>query len=172
MHAAVRRAPLAVALLAAAFAGTAAVRAREGEASGPVALAWMQGTWRSAHGPHVWEETWSAPEGDGLVGVTRWVKEGHVALYELLAVEDGKEGMHLLMRHFHRGMAPWDAEKDGPMKHRAVKVGKNEAVFEDPEHGWPQRIRYAREGDTLHVTLEGTGEDAAKKQAFRFTRAK
>ncbi|MHC4924877.1 MAG: hypothetical protein ACYTG4_12530 [Planctomycetota bacterium] len=56
------------------------------------------------------------------------------------------------------------------MKHKLVKSTKSEAVFEDAGRGFPQRIRYVRDGATLKVTLKGMGDDEGKKQAFQFTR--
>ncbi|MHC4924878.1 MAG: DUF6265 family protein [Planctomycetota bacterium] len=102
-----------LAVVLAVMAGTAIVyahdtkKAVESEPTATEILSWLQGTWRPESPGEVWEETWSAPEGDGLVGMTRWVKDGKVVLYELLSVVDGKDGQHLRTRHFNRGLVPW-----------------------------------------------------------------
>ncbi len=168
--------PLALAA-AVVFAAAAVVHAQESkkaesEPTPTETLAWMTGTWRTTPPGQLWEETWSTPEGDCLVGMLRWVKDGKATMYELMSVVDGEDGQHLRLRHFDRGLVPWKSEKDGPMKLKAVKVTKSEAVFEDAERSFPQRIRYVREGDLLNISLEGMGDDKGKKQAFQFTLVK
>ena len=47
---------------------------------------------------------------------------------------------------------------------RLVETGDSHAVFENDAHDFPQRIRYARDGDTLTATIS----DMSGEQSFSF----
>jgi hypothetical protein len=50
-----------------------------------------------------------------------------------------------------------------------VKAGPSEIVFVNPNHTYPQRIRYWMQGDMLYA--EATMIDGSKPQAWRYKRA-
>jgi len=118
-------------------------------------LAWMAGTWRSEEGPMHFEEHWTAPWGGGLVAVSRGLSDGKVSLVELSAIEPTDDGLVLRLRHFHPGLKPWDAEKDGPLEWKLVESTEKRVVFEDKAQDFPRRVIYERKGDVLHAILEG-----------------
>lgn len=153
-----------------------ALLARAGEEEGkpdPLAgLGWMAGTWRMEDEGSVWEDHWSAPRGDSIIGTSRWIRQGKTALYELFTIEREGETLHLRMRHFNRGLVPWKSEAGGPLSWPLASASGQEVVFEEKSRDFPRRMVYRRpEKDVLVVRLEGVsgGKDAA--QEFRFKRA-
>jgi hypothetical protein len=49
-----------------------------------------------------------------------------------------------------------------------VESGDRRAVFANPEHGFPARIAYWREGDELLARIEGTIKDQPTAVEWRF----
>ena len=59
----------------------------------------------------------------------------------------------------------------GPVRFKLMRLDECSAVFENPEHDFPNRIIYIRQGeDSLHVRIEGMGETEGKKADFSFVR--
>jgi hypothetical protein len=50
-----------------------------------------------------------------------------------------------------------------------VTLGESEAVFENPDHDFPQRITYRRSGRELHVRIEDLS--ATKSSGWRLVRS-
>jgi len=146
-------------------------------------LAWLSGTWRhEEESGDMEEETWSSPRADAMVGMLRMAQRGRVNLYELMSIElDGPAGsadgplipgqepvaggapqrLVFHLRHFQRGLVPWEAEKSGPLTFTIKSLAPNEAVFEDPARDFPRELVYRREGDLLKIRL--VSATAAKK---------
>jgi hypothetical protein len=139
-------------------------------------LAWMAGTWlqESEDGAFRSEETWSSPRADAMVGMFRMAQRGSIDLYELMSIElegppraaDGPlipgqepgaggapQRLVFRLRHFQRGLVPWESEKDGPLTFQAVSIQPNEAIFEDAARDFPRRVVYARQGEQLTIRL-------------------
>lgn len=58
-----------------------------------------------------------------------------------------------------------------PTPFRLLRIGEHEAVFENPEHDFPQRITYSRpEASRLLVGIEGPGKGERRKIEFAFSR--
>jgi hypothetical protein len=48
-----------------------------------------------------------------------------------------------------------------PSKNHVFKlkeIGKSHAIWEDQANEWPKTITYRRDGDTMHVALDGGGK--------------
>lgn len=138
-------------------------------------LAWLAGTWLQEDDTGLlMEETWSAPRADAMVGMFRLAQRGKVSLFELMSIElDGPAGsadgplipgqepvaggapqrLVFRLRHFHRGLAPWEAEQDGPLTFSVLRLQPNEVVFEDPTRQFPNRVLYRRDGDVLTIRI-------------------
>ncbi len=139
-------------------------------------LAWLSGTWiqESEDGEFQAEETWSAPRADAMVGMFRQAQRGSIVLYELMSIElEGPAGaadgplipgqtpgaggapqrLVFRLRHFERGLVPWESEQDGPLTFSAVSVQENQAIFEDPAREFPRQVVYTRKGDALTIRL-------------------
>ena len=108
-------------------------------------LAWMSGTWSATVGGAEVEEHWLAPRGGVMVGVNRTVGERRTS-FEFLRIEATATGVAYLASP---GGAP-------PTSFPLVETGAERAVFANPEHDFPQRILYWKEGaDTLCARVEG-----------------
>ncbi len=130
-------------------------------------LAWMQGTWIKIDGKNYIEETWSEPKGDCMVGVLRWIKDGKVWMYELMAISNDKDKLVFRLRHFSREQTPWE-KKDAGFVYPLKLITKDEVVFENPDRNQPRRFIYRRSGaNELTARLEGPDKGGTD---YRFRR--
>ncbi|MCA9281154.1 MAG: hypothetical protein H6812_01635 [Phycisphaeraceae bacterium] len=147
--------------------------------AGVARLGFMSGDWTHTDDSGVWEERWSAPLSGCIVGSLRWVREGQPRMYEMLAIEEDENGhVRMFVRHFNKGLRPW--EREAGMEARTptwtlTHVEKGRAVFEDPSIGFPSKMTYEADKrgvapTTLSVTLEGTENGAARVVVFEFNR--
>ncbi len=133
-------------------------------------LSWMAGRWIDDSGGNLSEEVWTAPEGDSMMGMWRFLSGGKTRIYELLTISLEPDGIVLRLRHFDPRLVGRE-EKDKSVELPLVTWKPREAVFEGPALGAPGMVRltYRRPADdTLTTTLEKDG----KTQEFRFRRAK
>ena len=123
-------------------------------------LAWMSGRWLAAGDGEFLEESWGPVAVDGLVGTFRWAREGKTFMYELMTVEQGEAGeLTFTLRHFGRGLEPWEGEKAGGIPYTLVEFGEQRVVFENAESSDMRQFVYAREGDVLAISLVRPGAD-------------
>jgi hypothetical protein len=131
-------------------------------------VSFMSGHWTGGEGGDLSEEVWTAPEGDSMMGMWRYVAGGKVRIFELLALTAEGPNVVLRIRHFDPKFVGRE-EKDRAVALPLVAKGPAEAVFEGPEYGVQGTVRltYRRgEGETLTSVLEKGG----KKQEFHFRR--
>lgn len=125
-------------------------------------LAWLAGTWVSddSEGPSTVEH-WLVPEGGSMLGVNRAAQDGRTVFFEYLRIEAQPEGVAYLASP--RGKSP-------PTRFAATASGPGFITFENPEHDFPQRIEYRREGDGLHMEVSGTVDGATKVESWSMHR--
>jgi hypothetical protein len=131
-------------------------------------VAFMAGHWVGGDPGDLSEEVWSAPEGDSMVGMWRYVAKGRTRIYEILILTAEGPNVVLRIRHFDPKLVARE-EKDGAVELPLVGKGKREAVFEGPEYDVKGTVRLAYRGGeegTLEVVLEKEGQ----RQEFRFRR--
>lgn len=131
-------------------------------------VSFMAGHWIGGEGGDVSEEVWSAPEGDSMMGMWRYVAKGEARIFELLNLKAEGRGVVLRIRHFDPKLVGRE-DKERAVELPLVGKGAGEAVFEGAEYGGQGTVRltYRRgEGDTLAAVLE----KGAKKEEFRFRR--
>ncbi len=129
-------------------------------AAGVDALGWLAGCWEGEGGGGRNQECWMAPEGGMMLGVSRVLSERdtqfeflrlapHGDRLALLASPGGKPAVAFLLVESVEGLA----------------------VFANPEHDFPQRITYRRDGDALtaRVEAEHNGEWRGFDIAWRRT---
>lgn len=133
-------------------------------------LAWMRGAWTCEKWGGVFEEHWTAPAGDTLIGMGRLVVQGRTTFVEYLSVEPSpKDGAPVMF--VVKGPASKVFERALPF--RATKVEDSVAVFENAGNEWPKTITYAAgETDRLKVTLEGAVDGSNRVEEFAFQRMK
>jgi hypothetical protein len=134
-------------------------------------LAWFTGHWVDDAGGNLSEETWTAPSGDSMQGMWRYVMSGKTRIYEILTITAEDGGLVMRIRHFDPKLVGRE-EKATPVALKLVASQGRSAVFEGPELGSSTpgvvRLSYSRPtDDALVVTLEKGG----KKEGFTFRRA-
>ena len=126
-------------------------------------LGWMAGSWRCEIWGGVFEETWSLPAPDGMIGMGRHLREGKTTFTEAMSIQpDGEGGLImwiLTSRLSAEGLKakPFQLQEQGP----------GFAVFARPPGDFPTTIRYERMGeDSMLCLLEGEG----RSERFGFVR--
>lgn len=126
-------------------------------------LAFMAGCWTFTrpNGSKV-EEQWFAPAGGTMVGMSRTVRDGKLRDYEFMRIVPGDDGK---LRYV--AIPSGQPETTFPLK----SVADGSAVFEAPEHDFPQRILYRRvDKDTLAARIEGSINGQARSADFPYKR--
>jgi len=125
-------------------------------------LAWIAGCWKS-EGPVQTEEQWTKLAGQSMLGVGRTIKEGKTIFYEFLQIREQNDGIFYI--------AQPNGEKATAFK--LVKVNATQAIFENPQHDFPQRIIYQRLVDgSLLAAIEGEEKGKSKRIEFAMKRAR
>lgn len=121
-------------------------------------LAWMAGDWgREADGRWV-EESWTPPRGGVMLGMSRSGRGEELREFEFLRLQAGADGVLAFMAQPQGG---------APVAFRLVRHYAASATFENPAHDYPQRIQYARTGDTLTATISAIDGTKARSWTFR-----
>jgi hypothetical protein len=107
-------------------------------------LAWMSGSWSSTQEGKVSEEHWTAPAGGMMLGVHRDV-DGATAAFEFLRIEQSGDAITYLASPRGKPATPF----------ALVESSKERVVFANPEHDFPKKILYWREGASLCASIEG-----------------
>ena len=94
-----------------------------------------------------------------LIGYSRSGRGETVREFEFLRIQAGADG----------ALAYW-ASPGGraPVAFRLVSASGTEAVFENPQHDFPQRIRYVRAGDRLTATISAI--DGSNAMSWNYER--
>lgn len=111
-------------------------------------LEWLAGGWTSDEkAAEMTQEHWTPPAGSKMFGVNRSFAQGQVHGYEHLVIEERSDGLVYL------------AMPDGRMpavEFRLTQCRPGLAVFENPEHDFPQKIVYQRlDSTTIRATVSG-----------------
>jgi hypothetical protein len=105
----------------------------------------MSGHWVGSADDVEMEEAWIEPNGGVMLGVHRDVTPGKSAIFEYLRIEDRDGTVVYIASPMGRGATEF------PL----LLLGERVAVFENPDHDFPQRIIYRRNGDRLTAQIEG-----------------
>ena len=122
-------------------------------------LGWLAGQWTSEGDGRWTEESWSAPRGGMMIGYSRAGRGDGLREFEFLRIAAGEDG----------GLA-YLAQPQGqaPVAFRLVRHDAASATFENGAHDYPQRIAYARSGDTLTATISAI--DGSKARSWTYKR--
>jgi hypothetical protein len=128
-------------------------------------LSWIADRWVCKDGENVTYENW-VKSGDTLFsGESYTVRDGDTVFTEQLKIEKlGDDVFYTaIVKH-----------NPGPVSFKLVELDDNKAVFENPEHDFPNRITYElRDNSVLYARVEGKNkndEDAAIE--FFYTRVR
>ena len=124
-------------------------------------LVFMSGCWRRVDPIQILDEQWSRPAGQSLFGVGRTIKDGQTVFYEFLQIRQRSDGIFYIAQ----------ANEEKPVSFKLVKVNDTQAIFENPQYEFPQRIIYERAIDgSLRVSLDGIESGKPKKVDFAMKR--
>jgi len=126
-------------------------------------LGFLAGCWRGGDKVQFLEEQWTKPAGHSMLGVGRTIKDGKTEFYEFLQIRERSDGIFYI------------AEPNGEkaVSFKLVKVNDSQAIFENPQHDFPQRIIYQRAIDgSLQASLEGTESGKPKRVEFSMKRVR
>jgi len=124
-------------------------------------VAWLAGCWRSVEGDRVTDEQWMRPLGGSMVGMSRTVVDGRTVAFEHLRIEE------------REGALVYVAVPSGQVetRFRLIRFGPTWVEFSNPDHDFPQVVRYRRRQDgSLLAQIEGPGETGPRVVGFRFER--
>lgn len=102
----------------------------------PNRLDWLTGCWQSADG--VTREVWSGSEDGYYFGYSVVIKNGHAIWFEQLRIDPAPLPV---LNAYPSG--------EGPFPFTATELGDQSITFANPEHDFPQKIRYFRDGEAL-----------------------
>jgi hypothetical protein len=121
-------------------------------------LAWLAGHWSAEKNGTRTEEVWLAPAGGLMLAMNRTVPSTGRAAFEYLRIELREEGPVYVASPGGKGAT------DFPL----ADFGERFVLFENPEHDFPQRIRYELDAaGALHARV--SGDVAGKERSEEWT---
>ena len=108
-------------------------------------LDWLAGCWSMTRGDTMVEEHWMKPGGGTMLGMSRTIRGGKTSEYEFLQIRDVNGTLGYVAQPSGQAEAAFTLRT----------VSGSEAIFENPEHDFPQRIIYRRTADGLSARVEG-----------------
>ena len=103
----------------------------EGEAAPAATLsdaAWLSGDWNGTAFGSQFEETWSVPSVDSMVGYFKLFSEEGVSFYELMLLTVDEGTLSLKVRHFNADFTAWE-DKTEFVNFRLVKLEEDALHF-------------------------------------------
>ncbi len=128
-------------------------------------LHWFSGCWETKDDAKklLVSEQWMKPVGGMMLGVGRTVKNGKAVDFEFMRIEQKGNDVFFIAK-------PRANNDETPFK--LIKSIGSEAVFENPEHDFPQRVMYKRQGTKLTGRIEGSNNGKFLGIDFPMTRAR
>lgn len=124
-------------------------------------MGWMTGYWLSCDGGREVSETWGDPHENVLLGSSMTISEDGKTRFEVMRIAPTKRGLTFFAQPSGRPAAEFLLKS----------ATETEMVFENPNHDFPQRITYRREGDQLFARIEGKMGDKIDGTEWHYTSA-
>lgn len=132
---------------------------KQGQATAAVAinqLGWLAGHWRMEKAGRVVDEQWMAPAAGVMLGMSRTIARGRVVEHEFSQIREGPGGALYFI-------AMPSGQKETAFQ--IVSLSATEAVFENPQHDFPQKVSYRLQPDgSLLAAIEGPGKDGQTRR--------
>lgn len=124
-------------------------------------LAWMAGHWvRVSAAGESSEEIWLSPRARLMPGLNREVTRSGRSFFEFLRIEQREDGRIVYVA----------SPGGGPStEFELTQLVDQRATFENPQHDFPRKLTYWREGDTLNARAEGMERGAPRQLDYRWT---
>ena len=104
------------------------------------------------------------PAGGTMLGMSRTVARGRTVEYEFIVLRKESDGTVNYVAK---------PSRQSETAFKLVRAGANEAVFENPQHDFPQRILYQlKPGGQLMAAIEGTKNGKTRRVEFHYERVK
>jgi hypothetical protein len=127
-------------------------------------LAWFTGCWSGGSGARTSLEQWMKPSGKTMLGMSRTVANDKTVEYEFLRLHEKPNG-----DIFYTALPSGQQETS----FKLIRLDKHMAVFENPEHDFPQRIIYKLEDDgSLKARIEGKSKGKERGIDFPMKKVK
>ncbi|HMB58960.1 MAG TPA: DUF6265 family protein [Xanthomonadales bacterium] len=109
---------------------------------------WLRGHWCSGQEGDRIEELWLRPASGEMIGINRTTLSGIMVAFEYLRI------VH------QDGVTTYVAQPGGssPTLFPLAGHGDSWVAFENPDHDFPQRIEYHRDGENMQAEISGPGE--------------
>ena len=121
-------------------------------------LGWLAGDWVSEADARWTEESWAPPRGGVMLGYSRSGRGDALREFEFIRIAAGADGALAYIAMPQGG---------APVAFRLVRHDKTSATFENAAHDYPQRIAYARAGDTLTATISAIDGSKPRRWTYR-----
>lgn len=124
----------------------------------PQKLAWLVGTWEMKEGEKITEETWFPLKGSTMMGMSHTYTAKRTHFFEFLRIMFKKDLVSYIPQ----------PGGDPPVAFLMKELDDKVAVWENPKHDHPQRIRYERTETGMTATISLL--DGTRAKSFVFTR--
>ncbi len=92
-------------------------------------IAWIEGNWKGEAFGGEFEENWSAPFGDSMIGSFKLVVDGKTSFYELIVIRQVENSLILQLKHFTNEFNGWE-EKEEKIEFPFIKKDGNRVYFD------------------------------------------
>jgi hypothetical protein len=124
------------------------------------ALEWLSGTWVQEKDGERVVESWVGPGNGLMAAVNLTTYPGGRKTFEFLRIAETPTGYSYFASPGGRV----------PVEFALKESGERRVVFENPQHEFPRRIAYWREGESLIARIEGSLHGAERSEQWRFER--
>jgi hypothetical protein len=125
-------------------------------------LSWLSGCWERSGGSRQTVEQWMKPAGGTMLGMSRTVANGRTVEYEHLLLHQVGDTIYYVATPSRQQQTSF----------KLIRSSAQEAVFENPEHDFPQRIIYRLDADgSLVARIEGKSRGVERGIDFPFKKA-
>lgn len=129
-----------------------------GVVAAEVAPQFMTGDWCAVNGEMRFEERWTDAAGGRMYALARSFKGAKLTGFEFLRIERTDRGYAYIAQP---GGKP-------PTAFALSESDDQRVVFSNPQHDYPQRIEYWRDGSGLHARVSGAPTPGEQAQEFNF----
>jgi hypothetical protein len=109
-------------------------------------LNWLAGCWVTADKSS--QEVWVVDKDKSLIGFAVSLGAEQVVFYEVLSIKQNADGIWTYSAH---------PSGQASASFIAVEADESSIVFANPNHDYPQEIRYRRDGGRLYATISLRG---------------
>ena len=125
-------------------------------------IAWLAGCWAGRTGKVEFREHWMRPAAGMMLGMGRTTTEGKLVGYEAMRIELDAGGVPVFVAK------PSDKPE---ARFKSVNYDEKGISFENPDHEFPQRIKYQLKADgSLDARIEGNYKGREARVEFPMKR--